>query len=80
MSRLARYLVSYGCIAAWLATLLGALWAAGQTMMPMAAGAARGSAVQEAVIRVLLISAALSLVAAVSVLAWGLRGTDAADR
>ena len=80
LSHLTRYLLSYGCVAAWLANLLGALWAAGQTMIPIAAGTARGTTLQENVIRVMLISSALTLVASVSVLVWGLGGTDATER
>jgi hydroxylaminobenzene mutase len=60
-SRIGHVLGIYGCLAAWTANLLGAIWGAGNSMLPMAAGAARGSSFQEGVIRVLLMSAALSL-------------------
>ncbi|HYU41434.1 MAG TPA: hydrogenase [Vicinamibacteria bacterium] len=66
-------LAIYGCIAAWVANLLAAIWGAGSSMLPLAAGSARGSGVQEAVIRVLLVSAAVSLVSATALLVWGLR-------
>ena len=42
-------------------------------MLPMAAGAARGSDLQEAVIRILLVSGALSLVSTMVLVVWGLR-------
>lgn len=72
-SRVGSGLGTYGCLAAWTANLLGAVWGAGNTMLPMAAGGARGSAFQEGAIRVLLVSAALSLVAVAILILWGLR-------
>lgn len=72
-SRIGRSAAIYGCLAAWTANLLAALWGAGNSMLPMAAGAARGSALQEGVIRGLLMSAALALVAVALLLVWGLR-------
>jgi hydroxylaminobenzene mutase len=67
-------LALYGFGGAWVANLLGALWGAGSSMLPMAAGAARGTAAQEAAIRVLLVSAALCQVALGLLVLWGLRG------
>jgi hydroxylaminobenzene mutase len=72
-------LAIYGCIAAYTANFLGAIWGAGTTMLPLAAGGARGTTWQEGAIRVLLMSAALSLITAVSLVVWGLRGTDAPE-
>jgi (hydroxyamino)benzene mutase len=63
----------YGCLSAWLANLLGAIWAAGGSMVPFAAGQARGSAVQEHIIGIGLRSAAVSLIVALLLLLWGLR-------
>jgi hydroxylaminobenzene mutase len=68
----------YGCLAAWTANLLGALWGAGASMVPMAAGGARGSVFQESTMRALLMSAALALVAAAVLILWGLRTTPEA--
>jgi hydroxylaminobenzene mutase len=65
----------YGCIAAWVANFAGAAWGAGGTMVPLAAGAARGTALQEGVIRALLMSAAPCLIATAALLLWGLRGS-----
>ena len=73
-SRLGRWLITYGCLAPWTANLLAALWGAGNSMLPFAAGTAHGSALQENVIRVLLVSGALCLIGAVSLVVWGLRG------
>ena len=72
-------LALYGFGGAWVANLLGALWGAGGSMVPMAAGAARGTAVQEMAIRVLLVSAALCQVALGLLVLWGLRGPARAE-
>jgi (hydroxyamino)benzene mutase len=74
-SRVAFWAVSYGCIAAWSANLLGAVWGAGSSMLPMAAGGATGSQMQEQFITVLLRTGALGLIVALLLLLWGLRGT-----
>lgn len=73
VSRLGSWLALYGCFAAWTANLLAGLWGAGNTMLPMAAGQARGSALQEAIIATGLRTAAVSLIAAAIVILWGLR-------
>jgi hypothetical protein len=44
-------------------------------MLPIAAGQARGTGVQEAIIKVVLRTAAVSLIAAVTLIAWGLRSS-----
>ena len=75
-SRITFVLIVYGCISAWLANLLGAIWAAGGAMVPLAAGAARGTALQEGIIRVGLRTAAVSLILALLLLLWGLRTLD----
>lgn len=76
-SGLGSLLAIYGCGAAWTANLLGAVWGAGGSMVPLATGGVRGSAVQEVLIKVLLVSAALSLVLFGVTLLWGLRGGPA---
>jgi len=78
-SGIGRVLATYGCLAAWTANLLGAVWGAGGSMVPMAAGGARGSAFQEATIRVLLMSAAVSLVCVAVLILWGLRTAPPTD-
>lgn len=75
-SRAAGGLLVYGCVAAWTANLAGALFRAGNSMLPIAAGAAHGNAVQEGAIRVLLVSAALSLIVSTVMILWGLRTAD----
>ncbi len=73
MSRLAFGLVVYGCLGAWTANILAGVWGAGNSMLPIAAGQARGTEVQEGIIKVILRTAAVSLIAAVTLIAWGLR-------
>jgi hydroxylaminobenzene mutase len=70
------WLLVYGCIAAWTSNLLGAIWGAGNTIVPIAAGAARGSDVQELVIVVGLRSGGLALIVGTALLLWGLRGAE----
>lgn len=72
-SRIGSMLAIYACLAAWTANFLGAIWGAGNSMLPLAAGTARGSALQEGVIRVLLTSAAGSFVLVAILILWGLR-------
>jgi (hydroxyamino)benzene mutase len=66
-------LAVYGCFAAWTANLSAAIWGAGNTMLPIAAGASHGTALQEAIVSVALRSAAVSLIAAAGLVLWGLR-------
>jgi hypothetical protein len=72
-ARVACFLAVYGCVAAWIANVLAAVWGAGNSILPIAAGAARGSPFQESVINVTLRSAAVSLIAASLLIFWGLR-------
>jgi hypothetical protein len=44
-----------------------------EAILPIAAGAAHGSSFQEGTMRVLLVSAALSLVSVAVLILWGLR-------
>ena len=66
-------LAIYGCTAAWTANLCGAFWGAGGAMAPIAAGGAQGSALQEGLIKVLLMSGAVALISASVLIVWGLR-------
>lgn len=67
------WLAVYGCFSAWAANLLAGIWGAGNSMLPMAAGTARGSELQETIIAMVLRSAALSLIVAAILILWGLR-------
>lgn len=70
------WLAVYGTFANWAATLLAAAWGAGR-MMPIAAGAHHGSATQETVIMLLLVTLSIAMVAACALVLWGLRGGGA---
>lgn len=73
------WLLVYGCIAAWTSNLLGAIWGAGNTIVPIAAGAARGTELQEMVIVIGLRSGGLTLIAGTVLLLWGLRSARIPD-
>jgi (hydroxyamino)benzene mutase len=75
-SNAAFWLLAYGCVAAWTANLLGATWGAGNSIVPIAAGAARGSDLQETVIVVMLRSGGASLIVGTALLFWGLRRAE----
>lgn len=79
MSRLAFGLVVYGCLGAWTANILAGVWGAGSPMLPIAAGEARGTELQETIIKLILRIAAISLIAAVTLIAWGLRTSGVAN-
>ncbi|MGV9823566.1 hydrogenase [Nocardia xishanensis] len=66
------WLVVYAAYANWLATLLAAVWGAGAPLMPIAARDRTGSASQERVIRILLISVAVSIIAGCVLILVGL--------
>lgn len=70
---LAFWLLAYGCLAALLANFMGAIWGAGNTLLPMAAGAARGSALQEGFVVIALRSGGAALIGGTAVVLWGLR-------
>lgn len=72
-------LLIYGCLAASLATVLAGIWRAGSLLLPMAAGSAHGTAVQEAVIAIALRSSAVTLLAGLALLIWGTRGIVSSD-
>jgi len=72
-SRAAFWLLIYSAIATIAAFLLAASWGAGNTTMPIAAGSARGSDLQEALIATVAYSAAPTGIAAFALVLWGLR-------
>jgi hydroxylaminobenzene mutase len=73
LSRAAFWIVLYGCLAPFTANLLAASWAAGNTLLPLAAGPARGTGLQEGIIVLLLRSGGAALIAAATLVLWGLR-------
>ena len=68
------WLAPYSFFVATLMPFLGALWAAGGSMLPLAAGTARGSPFQEGVIGVGLVSSVVAVLALCVLLLVGLRG------
>lgn len=68
------WLAVYGAFTNWLATLLAAVWRAGNPMMPLAAQGSVGSPTQELVLKALLVSLALAMIAACVLVLFGLRG------
>jgi hydroxylaminobenzene mutase len=73
LSRATFWLALYGCLAPLCANLLAAAWGAGNTLLPIAAGAAHGSALQEGIIAGLLRTGGASLIATAVLVLWGLR-------
>jgi hydroxylaminobenzene mutase len=71
------FLAVYGCFAAWTANLSAAILGAGNSMLPIAAGRAHGSSIQEGIIALALRSAAVSLIAVSLLILWGLRCSPA---
>ena len=74
---IAFWLVIYGTFANWAATLLAAMWAAGNEMMPQAAQGRAGTATQELVINTLLVTLALAMIGACVLVLVGLRARKA---
>jgi len=72
-SRIAFWLLLYSALAIIAAYVLGAVWGAGNETMPLAAGGARGTALQEAVIKVVAYSSGPTGIIAFALVFWGLR-------
>ena len=72
-SRVAFWLLVYSTFAILAAYVLAAFWGAGNETMAMAAGVARGSPVQEAVIKVVGYSSAPTGIVSFALILWGLR-------
>ena len=72
-ARVAFWSLIYSGLATVAAFVLAAVWAAGNTIIPLAAGAAHGTAFQEAVITVVAYSAGPIGIIAFALIFWGLR-------
>jgi hydroxylaminobenzene mutase len=79
-SRIAFWTYIYSSFATLVPYVLAALWGAGNSTMPLAAGTERGSALQEAIIKVVLYSAAPTFLIAIALIIWGLRMVDFESR
>ncbi len=67
------WLLVYSDLAIIAAYLLAALWGAGNSIIPMAAGPAHGSDTQEMVLRIVAYSSAPTGIIAFALILWGLR-------
>jgi hydroxylaminobenzene mutase len=76
-SRVAFWTYIYSSFATLIPYVMAAVWGAGNTTIPLAAGAARGSALQEAIIQVVLYSAAPTFFISMALVIWGLRIVEA---
>ncbi len=72
-SRIAFWSLIYSAFAILAAYFMAAAWGAGNETMPLAAGAAHGSALQESVIKVVAYSSAPTGLISFALILWGLR-------
>jgi hydroxylaminobenzene mutase len=72
-SWIAFWLFVYSDLATLAAYVLAGVWGAGNSIIPLVAGSARGSALQETVIDVVLYSAAPPVLVSLALILWGLR-------
>jgi hydroxylaminobenzene mutase len=72
-ARIAFWSFIYSAFAILAAYVMAAAWGAGKETMPLAAGAAHGSALQEAVIKSVAYSSAPTGLVSFALLLWGLR-------
>ena len=72
-SRIAFWTFLYSSFATLIPFVMAAVWGAGNSTIPLAAGTAQGSAMQEATIKVILYSAALPFFISMGLILWGLR-------
>ena len=73
--RVAFWFLVYSLLATIVAFLLAAIWGAGNSVLPLAAGAAHGTALQENIIATVLVSTLPTGIIAFALILWGLRGT-----
>src|SRR5574341_2506194 len=78
-SRIAFWTFLYSSFATLIPFVLAAAWGAGNATIPLAAGAAHGSAIQETIIKVVLYSAALPFFLSMGLILWGLRLVEASS-
>jgi (hydroxyamino)benzene mutase len=73
MSRVAFWSLIYSDFATMVAFMMAGVWGAGNSIMPLAAGAAHGSDLQEAAISVVAYSAGPTGIITFALILWGLR-------
>jgi len=74
-SRIAFWSLIYSAFAILAAYFMAAAWGAGNETMPLPAGAAHGSALQESVIKVVAYSSAPTGLISFALILWGLRAS-----
>lgn len=79
-SWIAFWFTIYSDFATVAAYFLAGVWGAGNSIMPLAAGTAHGSAFQEIVINVILYSAAPTGILSLTLILWGLRSNHSKAR
>ncbi len=75
-SQIAFWTYLYSSFATLIPYVMAAAWGAGKSTIPLAAGTARGSDSQEAMIKVVLYSAAPTFFVSMALVIWGLRTAD----
>lgn len=75
-SRIAFWTYIYSSFATLIPFIMAAVWGAGNTTIPLAAGGAYGGAIQETLIKVILYSAAPPFFVSMALILWGLRIGD----
>jgi (hydroxyamino)benzene mutase len=78
-ANIAFWLLVYQGVAAIVSNILAGVWGAGNSIVPLAAGSAHGSSLQEAIIAAGLRSSGVTLIVALLLVAWGLRGGGPQD-
>ncbi len=76
-SQIAFWTYLYSSFATLVPYMMAAAWGAGQSTIPLAAGEARGSDSQEAIIKMVLYSAAPTFFVSMALILWGLRTSEA---
>ena len=74
-TRIAFWFLIYSLLVTIVVFLLAAMWGAGNTVLPLAAGASHGTALQENIIAVVLVSTLPTGIVAFALILWGLRGS-----
>jgi hydroxylaminobenzene mutase len=72
-SRIAFWLFIYSAFATLAGFVMAAVWGAGNSIIPLAAGTARGTDFQEAAINVVMYSGAPGILISLAFILWGLR-------
>jgi hydroxylaminobenzene mutase len=75
-SRIAFWTFLYSSFATLVPYVMAAVWGAGNTTIPLAAGPAHGTDLQEAIIKIVVYTAAPTFLIAIVLIIWGLRIVD----